>query len=188
MSEAGNNVPNSTKSGATGTNNNPSSRNNRSRRDRYRYNSNRGTSTSAFKGNVAEMNGNVFQLATERKTKDQFNDTLEALNIYPSAKFSEDIAHLDPLFQKLKKPTIKKTIKPEPTKVKTMMEPPHLCQWIPLTQTFIRKESKSMIRKLKGPKEPSEHYTMWSGGKQATFYETNFKNSPISKKSRTTQT
>ena len=53
------------------------------------------------------MNSNVFQLATERKKKDQFNDTLEALKIYVSTKFSEDIAHLDPLFQKLRKPIIK---------------------------------------------------------------------------------
>jgi len=33
------------------------------------------------------MNGNVFQLATERKKKDQFDNTLEALEIYASTKF-----------------------------------------------------------------------------------------------------
>ena len=48
------------------------------------------------------MSGNVFQLATERKKKDQFDDTMEALKIHASTKFANDIAYLDPLFRKLK--------------------------------------------------------------------------------------
>ena len=67
---------------------------------------------------MTEMNGNVFQLATERKKKDQFDDTLEALKIYASTKFADDIAHLDPLFRKLKRPTIAKPDKPAPTEIK----------------------------------------------------------------------
>ena len=72
----------------------------------------KGSTSNTFK------NSNVFQLATERKKKDQFDDTLEALKIYVSTKFSEDIVHLDPLFQKLRKPNIKEPIKPESSKVK----------------------------------------------------------------------
>ena len=65
-----------------------------------------------------EMNGNVFQLATERKKKDQFDDTMEALKIYASTKFADDIAHLDPLFRKLKRHTITKPNKPATTSIK----------------------------------------------------------------------
>ena len=65
-----------------------------------------------------EMNGNVFQLATERKKKDQFDDTTEALKICASMKFADDIAYLDPLFCKLKRPTITKPNKPATISIK----------------------------------------------------------------------
>jgi len=116
MSEGGNQATNSNRPGASGSNN---SSNNRNRyRRKFCYSSNKGSTSNTFKGKVVDMNGNVFQLATERKKKDQFDDTLEALKIYASTKFSEDIAHLDPLLRKLRKPIIKEPIKPEPSKLK----------------------------------------------------------------------
>ena len=65
-----------------------------------------------------EMNGNVFQLAIERKKKDQFDNTTEALKICASMKFADDIAYLDPLFCKLKRPTITKPNKPATISIK----------------------------------------------------------------------
>jgi len=110
MSENRSNNP--ARTGTNGNNSNQASRNRYSCKTRYQ--SNKG-STNSFRGKVTEMNGNVFQLATERKKKDQFDDTLEALKIYASTKFAEDIAHLDPLFRKLKRPTVAKPVKSEPT-------------------------------------------------------------------------
>jgi len=63
------------------------------------------------------MNGNVFQLATERKKRDQFEDTLEALKIYASTKFSDDITYLDPLFKRLKEPMVNVPVKPGPVTI-----------------------------------------------------------------------
>lgn len=60
------------------------------------------------------MNGHVFQFATERKKSDQFDDILETLQIYASAKLSEDIPYLDPLFRRLKEPMVNVPINPEP--------------------------------------------------------------------------
>jgi len=57
------------------------------------------------------MNGNVLQLATERKKRDQFEDTLEALKIYASTKFSDEITYLNPIFRKLKEPMFNVPIK-----------------------------------------------------------------------------
>jgi len=82
-----------------------------------RYQSTRGSSTPNFKGKVSEMNGNVFQLATERKKRDQFEDTLEALKIYASTKFSDDITYLDPLFRRLKEPMVNVPVKPGPVTI-----------------------------------------------------------------------
>ena len=45
-------------------------------RRKLRYQGSR--NTPVFKGKVADMEGNVFHLANERKKKDQFDDTLKA--------------------------------------------------------------------------------------------------------------
>jgi len=82
---------------------------------RFKFRGSKGVSSTAFKGMVSEMNGQVFQFRTERKRKDQFYNTLESLKIYASVKFSEDIAYLDPLFRRLRKPSITPPNKSEAT-------------------------------------------------------------------------
>ena len=47
--------------------------------------------TVAFKGETAKMNGHVFQVHSERKNKSQFMETLEALRIYSSTAYKDDI-------------------------------------------------------------------------------------------------
>ena len=71
-------------------------------------------SNSAFKGKVLEMNGNVFQLPTERHKKDQYKETLEALRVYCASHFQRDVNYLDTMFKELKTATVPVPIKPQP--------------------------------------------------------------------------
>ena len=59
------------------------------------------------------MNGHVFQLHAERKNKAQFADTMEALRIYTSTAYTNDIKSLTVLFMELKEPTTAEPEEPE---------------------------------------------------------------------------
>jgi len=163
MSENRSNNP--VRTGTNGNNRNQTSWN------RYRrktiYQSNRGP-TNSFRGKVTEMNGNVFQLATERKKKDQFDDTLEVLKIYASTKFAEDIAHLDPLFRKLKRPTVAKPVKPEPTSFKNEDGRTTVIPVDSMDADIYKERMKKYDKKWKCLKAHSEPSTTWLGGKPAT--------------------
>ena len=69
--------------------------------------------TKAFKGATVKMNGCVFQLHTERKSKSQFADTMEALRIYASTAFKNGIESLTPPFTDLKEPKVAEPEGPE---------------------------------------------------------------------------
>ena len=73
-------------------------------------NPNRRTTTvsSAFKGETGKLNGNVFQIHSERTNKSQFMDTIEALRVYSSSAYKNDIEALTILFTKLEAPTVSK--------------------------------------------------------------------------------
>ena len=65
-----------------------------------------------FKGETAKMNGHVFQVHSERKNKSQFMETLEALRIYSSTAYKDDIESLTVLFTKLEQPVVKEPEEP----------------------------------------------------------------------------
>ena len=87
-----------------------------------RHSSRRGNQSAAkdvkvFKGETAKMNGHVFQLHAERKNKAQFSDSMEALRIYSSTAYKNDIESLNILFTDLEKPRVAEPKEPEKTKV-----------------------------------------------------------------------
>ena len=61
------------------------------------------------------MNGNVFQIHSERKNKSQFTETIEALRVYSSTEYKNDIESLTILFAELKTPGVVKPDDPEET-------------------------------------------------------------------------
>ena len=71
--------------------------------------------TKSFKGETLKMNGHVFQLHAERKNKAQFTDTMEALRIYASTAYKNDIESLTVLFMELEEPTVAEPQGPEET-------------------------------------------------------------------------
>ena len=75
------------------------------------------TNVGNFKGSMASMNGNVFQLPGERKKRGQFQETIKALKTLASLEFKKEIMYLEPLFRKLENPRLLKPVKPEPTTV-----------------------------------------------------------------------
>ena len=80
-----------------------------------------------FRGETSKMNEHVFQLHTERSNKSQFEDSMEALRIYSSTVYKNDIESLNKLFIELKEPTVdeppgpKETVKTDGTG-KTMID------------------------------------------------------------------
>ena len=81
------------------------------------YNPNRrpGNTSSTFKGETSKLNGNVFQVHSERTDMSQFAETLEALRIYSSYAYKSDIEFLTVLFTSLQTPTVSKPEDPEET-------------------------------------------------------------------------
>ena len=61
------------------------------------------------------MNGNVFQLHSERKNKSQFIDTIEAICVYSLFEYKSDIESLNIIFTNLETPSVKKPNNPEET-------------------------------------------------------------------------
>ena len=82
--------------------------------------------TSGFKGQTPGMHGNVFEVLGEKGYKNQFKDTLEALERYAGETYPREVALLQPLFKRLEHPKVetpappmnfpKKVIKEEITK------------------------------------------------------------------------
>ena len=66
------------------------------------------TDIKKCRGETANMNGHVFQLHSERKNKAQFADTMEALRIYSSLVYKDDIELLIVIFTEPGKPEVKK--------------------------------------------------------------------------------
>ena len=87
-----------------------------------RHSTRRGNQSAAkdvkvFKEETSKMNGHVFQLHAKCKNKSQFADLMEALRIYSSTAYKNDIESLNVLFTDLKKPRMTKLKEPKKTKV-----------------------------------------------------------------------
>ena len=63
------------------------------------------------------MNGNVFQLHSDRK-KSQFTDTMEALRVYLSTAYKSDIKYLNSLITELKESSV--DIPADPVTIKSI--------------------------------------------------------------------
>ena len=87
--------------------------------NRRTYNHNRRTNIAGFKGETEKMNGNVFQLHSDRK-KSQFTDTMEALRVYLSTAYKSDIKYLNSLFTELKEPSV--DVPADPVTIKSIDE------------------------------------------------------------------
>ena len=95
-----------------------SNRNNQESRRPRQYSQNRRVAESnEFKGETAKMNGNVFQVHSERKNKSQFSDIVDALKVYSSAAYKNDIEFLNVLVTKLEKPKVDEPEDPKETEV-----------------------------------------------------------------------
>ena len=64
-----------------------------------------------------ELNGNIFQVHTEQRKRGQFQTTLDALQVFTSTKFKNEIEHLNRLFIDLTKPIASKPYAPLPTTI-----------------------------------------------------------------------
>ena len=89
-----------------------SNNNNNSLRSLNRHN-NYYNHDTVFKGESIAMNGVVFEIHAEQPPKGQFQDTLDALEIYSSTMHKLDINSLNVLFIDLTEPTIVTPTKPE---------------------------------------------------------------------------
>ena len=67
---------------------------------------------SSFKGNSAEMCGHVFQVFSESRSEQQYNDTVEVLGQYISKNFWF-ASDMDVLVKELKVPVLKKPDAPK---------------------------------------------------------------------------
>ena len=52
----------------------------------------------AFHGDTRNLNGHVFQIHSEQRKRNQFNDTMDALKLFASQKYVKHINYLMPLF------------------------------------------------------------------------------------------
>ena len=66
-----------------------------------------------FRGETLKMNGNVFQLHAERKSKSQFGDTVKALRVSSSEVFKNNIEPLTILFTDLSEPILVESEEPK---------------------------------------------------------------------------
>ena len=90
--------------------------------DRNSANQNRRKTTrrgnvTTFKGEVEKMQGNVFQLHTERKKRGQFQDTIDAMKVLSSTEYKTEVYYMEPLFRALDTPNISYPVKSQPVKV-----------------------------------------------------------------------
>ena len=66
------------------------------------------STNNTFKGETSKLNGNVFQVHSERTNMSQFMKTLEALRVYSSSAYKRDIESLTELFTNLQTPIVSK--------------------------------------------------------------------------------
>ena len=71
------------------------------------------TRIANFSGHVSGINGDVFQLHSERRKRGQFRDTVEALKTLASTEFKQEVRYLEPLFRALEDPIVPLPIKPK---------------------------------------------------------------------------
>ena len=90
------------------------------RRRPFNTNKKNVTQIKEFKGDTIKLNGNVFQVHSERKNESQFMDSIEALRVYSSVAYKSDIEALTVLFTKLEVPTV--VIPADPTVARIKME------------------------------------------------------------------
>ena len=76
------------------------------------------TQIKEFRGDTVKLNGNIFQVHSEKKNKSQFMDSIEALRVYSSAAYKSDIEALTVLFTKLDLPTVVIPADPTVTKLR----------------------------------------------------------------------
>ena len=86
----------------TGTNASEATVNGQETNRRRPFNTNKKnvTQIKEFRGDTVKLNGNVFQVHSERKNKSQFMDSIEALRVYSSVAYRSDIEALTVLFTK----------------------------------------------------------------------------------------
>ena len=86
---------------------NQSSQQQRQNNDR-RSNSNARRTSTAFKGATEGMNGNMFQVPSEQPPRNQFQRTLEELEIFAASKYSKEIDLFASMFNNLQYPIVPK--------------------------------------------------------------------------------
>ena len=103
----------------TGTNASEATVNGQETNRRRPFNTNKKNVTQIreFRGDTVKLNGNVFQVHSERKNKSQFMDSIEALRVYSSVAYKSDIEALTVLFTKLEVPTVVVPADPKVTKI-----------------------------------------------------------------------
>ena len=96
-------------------NTNTNKRSSRPRKHNNNNNNNKHTVAGNidFTGDSTEMNGHVFQVHGEKRRKEQFQDTLDMLRLYPSKCMKKDINTLNTLFTELLEPVIKISVEPK---------------------------------------------------------------------------
>ena len=87
------------------------------RRRPFNTNKKNVTQIKEFRGDTVKLNGNIFQVHSERKNKSQFMDSIEALRVYSSVAYKSDIEALTVLFTKLEVPTVVVPADPKVTKI-----------------------------------------------------------------------
>lgn len=119
-----------------------------------RENTRHQTSTNTFKGNATGMNGNVFQLHSERRKKGQLQETLDALKTLASTEFKQEIRYLEPFFQELTSPRVPLPIKPEPEEFPDPKDATKTIMAInPVKQDIYKEEIKAFVIKEKRLKQ-----------------------------------
>ena len=70
---------------------------------------------TTFKGETPSMHGNVFEVLGEKGIKNQFKETLEALERYAGETYPRETALMQPIFKRLENPILEP---PKPPNIK----------------------------------------------------------------------
>ncbi len=54
------------------------------------------------------MLGHIFQIASEQQSKSEFQDTMDQLKVYISARYKKELLYMKKLFNDLETPTVKR--------------------------------------------------------------------------------
>ena len=69
--------------------------------------------TKIFKGETSKMNGHVFQLHAKMKNKSQFSNTINALRMYASSVYTNNIESMNIMFTEVEEPSVLEPKGPE---------------------------------------------------------------------------